>query len=130
MIDNQYFLTKILADDSEYWVVAKPNTTRQYFETKRTENDIALISLTDIKRPMQLGELTINQLEPILSKDILTNLFLTSYSPFQWGINLKSFDDGFPLDSKTDIRKFTIEALKLESRNLSDYKKLAEECVK
>lgn len=134
MIENKYFLQNVLADVDSYWVVAKLNTSRQYFEDKRMADDICLISISGLIEGLgkrKFEDLTLREIETACSKEIATNIFFTTYSPFQFGQSLRSFYDGFPLDSKKiNIRKFIIEAMKLESADLDDYKKLMKECLK
>jgi hypothetical protein len=134
-IDNVNFLEVILSNprDYDYWVVAKVNTSRQYFEEKRDKDSILLVSFPESVRKFHYGELgTIDDLKfgdlrTISCTRVITNIFLTNgYPPFQYGQEVGDFYRGFPLDDTRNIKQFIIDALQLDSHDLSDYKELYE----
>ena len=95
-MDNLHFLTEILMSDAEYWVALKVDEWSDE------------ILLTDLE---------------VLRSSEPSNISLShSYSPFQLGLSMYNFTQGYPI--KTDVRQFLIDALALQSNDIYDYQSL------
>lgn len=133
MMHNLPFLEKILASTAEYWVVAKENHYREYGESKRGSDDIILIGISSevAVRPTKIDDLIIGDVRKIGNYPLKKNIYLTgNYGPFQYGLVLSSFYDGFPIEDGVPVKEFIIKALQLESNDWLEYKKLAESIKK
>jgi hypothetical protein len=126
---NQEFLSDVVATTDEYWVVAKQCFNRVYFETKRTDDSILLISIPQFERGRNFEELTVREVRQIENMPVDTNIPLSdSYSPFQWGYRMKDFYRGFRV--RGNCREFLIKALQLDSSDIHEYESLMLELVK
>lgn len=124
-MNNLDFLKEILMSKHEYWVVAKKNESRTLARTITGEDYIILTCIPySIRRGLTYEEITLKDLED-LQRVEMQNIYLnTDYPPFQTGQSFYEVYKGFPITS--DVQKFLIKSLSLESNRLWDYKELIE----
>lgn len=129
-MSNINFLGQILSSDKEYWVVAKQTRYMEYFEYKKGDDDILLISLPrDVEKityAEDIDSITIKQLRSLEDKLVDTNIFLSGdTAPFQYGQDLGSFYRGFPVEGDgVTVKEFLVKALQLGSHDINAYKEL------
>ena len=126
IIMNIDFIKEILMSTAEYWIVAKKTEYREYFETKRGEDQIVFIAIPkDIKRGLKYEEITLQEVEKLHNAYIEQNIFInTDYPPFQQYITFRDVYKGYPVEHK--IKEFMLKALELKSGELYKYKELIE----
>ena len=123
------FLKKVLMNNSNYWVVAKRNSFRTFFEWKQGEDSIMLVSFPGIEVNLKYEEITLKHIEDLYKLRLDFNIFLNEdYPPFQFGQSLYDVYDGFSLEN-TPVKKFLIAALQLGSNTLYEYEKLKKEIL-
>ena len=111
---------------AEYWIVARKTEYREYFETKRGEDQIVFIAIPkEIKRGLKYEEITLQEVEKLHSAYIEQNIFInTDYPPFQQYITFRDMYKGYPVEH--NIKEFMLKALELKSNELYGYKALIE----
>ena len=124
---NIDFLTKILMSKDEYWIVAKANSGCH----GETFNDSILLIVIpyNVKRGLLRDDIKLIDLENLQNTKIEGNIFLNeTYPPFQSGQTFYNIYDGFSI--KRYSHDILINAVKLGSSDIWDYKKLIKESEK
>jgi hypothetical protein len=117
------FLIKVLTSDRKhYWIGER----RMDYGRGEQSSEIVMFNIDE---KFTLGkdrkDIKLTDLEEI-GRHQVNNIFITTpYAPFQVGISLDEFYNGFPIES--NIHEFMINALNLKSKNLYDYQEMAKE---
>ena len=118
-MDNLRFLTEILMSDAEYWVALKVDE----WSSGKHDKSVWLISINPkIRRGLKKDEILLTDLEALRSSEPSNISLSNSYAPFQLGISMYNFTQGYPIT--TDVRQFLIDALALQSQDIYDYQSL------
>ena len=108
--------------EDEYWCALKHDE----YTHNRVEREIWLIAIPrSIRRGIKKEEILLTDLEKLRSVNVSNIALSQNYPPFQFGISMYNFMEGFPVNK--NIKKFMIDALALNSKDLWDYKQLLEE---
>ena len=120
------FIKEILMSTDEYWIVAKETSIRQYFETKRGDDQIIFIAIpSDIKRGLKYEDITLKEIEKLHNSYVNQNIFINlDYPPFQNYTSFSGIYKGYPVNYK--IKDFIVKAFELKSNELYNYKDLIE----
>lgn len=118
------FYKKVLTSDDEYWIISESHSDSH---NNRQDDHIYLIVIpATIRRNIKYEEITLSELEEFQRSYMEGNIPLSqSYPPFQRGISFYNVYEGFPITK--NVREVMIEALKLKSNSLWDYKKIIDE---
>jgi len=118
-MDNLHFLTEILMSDAEYWVALKVDE----WSSGKHDKSVWLISINPkIRRGLKKDEILLTDLEALRSSEPSNISLSHSYAPFQLGLSMYDFTQGYPI--KTDVRQFLIDALALQSKDIYEYQSL------
>ena len=118
-MDNIRFLTEILMSDEEYWCAMKQDE----WAGGKIERSVWFISVTGFNRSMKRDDIKLCDLENLRSLNVDNIPLSQNYPPFQIGISMYNFIQGFPVKGK-DARKFVIDAMSLDSKDIHAYKEL------
>lgn len=124
------FYKQILKSKDEYWIVAKRTSYREYMETKIGKDDILFIAIPKlVPRGIAYSDILLANIEELEKTEIRENVYLSAdYPPFQTNQTFYEIYQGFPVSEKT--REFFNEAVKFQSNELYEYKKLYENICK
>jgi len=118
-MDNIRFLTEILMSTEEYWVAVKEDQ----WASGKSDRSVWLISINPrIRRGLKKDEILLTDLEALRSSEPSNISLSNSYAPFQLGISMYNFTQGYPVTS--DVRQFLIDALAIQSNDIYDYQAL------
>lgn len=121
-MDNIRFLTEILMSTEEYWVALKEDG----FSNGKSDRSVWLISVNPrLKRGLKREEILLTDLEALRSSEPSNISLSEKYAPFQIGISMYNFTQGYPVTG--NVRQFLIDALALQSKEIYDYKPLIKE---
>ena len=105
--------------DAEYWVALKVDE----WSSGKHNKSVWLININPkIRRGLKKEEILLTDLEALRSSEPSNISLSDSYAPFQLGISMYNFTQGYPLT--IDVRQFLIDALALQSKNIYDYQSL------
>lgn len=124
---NIDFLVKVLTSNQHYWIVAKRNESNSLVGGGRRKDSIIYIAI-DYKIPLDLKResILLTDIERLERSDLICNVFINdSYPPFQVGQSFHEIYEGYPIEG-VYAKDFLLEALKLNSDSIWDYKKLLE----
>jgi hypothetical protein len=87
------------------------------------DKSVWLISINPrIRRGLKKDEILLTDLEALRSSEPSNISLSNSYAPFQLGISMCNFTQGYPVTH--DVRQFLIDALALQSNDIYDYQPL------
>ena len=116
------FLTRILQENTTYWIVAKMNTDR---DDNRRDDSILFVAIpNDTRRNVKLEEITFLELDN-LARRCVENIFLNErYGPFQYQVTLYDAYDGFPVE--VNAHDFLRQAFTItpKPKDISSYREL------
>lgn len=126
-MENIDFLKKILTSGCEYWIAARRESVNMYGRLERSSDSIWFIAIP-IEENIYLSktedEILVKDIERLRSLYVHNIAISKDYPPFQHGISLYNFYDGYPV--KENHKEILKKALELGSNDIYDYRKLLE----
>lgn len=126
-MDNISFLKQVLTSGKEYWVAARREYVNRYGTMEREPDSVWLICIPyKICTNYKMDDLLVKDVEELHRTELHNIPLSVNWPPFQYGITMRDFHTGFPLDG--DFREFLIKALQCGNNILDDYQKIWAEC--